>query len=386
MLRFQPDGWLEGLLRPLILGDPSAGIYFEQAAPDWRFLVLALFVFAAWWARRGRPSFGPEQTRALLLLLVAFYIWTFVSGNARYFAFGLLLVGPLLVMAWRWLPGTRSFRMVLMALVLGMQGHALLEHYRPNGWGLARWSEGPGMAIEESPLRHRPAVFLTATGISYSILVPAFHPDSRWANVAGQRDITPELPEYARLQALLSSGLPRYLVAPIASQFMDADGQPARDARELYEGSLAVFGLALGPERCTALRSTLAAGPDEPQLAGPPRRGFWICPLVDVPPSLAAAPRIGERARRVFEAIEARCPRFFQPGDGRDREFDGIASRHYVSSDMRLYLTDSDRVLFRYFRALNPTQVGNADDVLAGRFDLPCDKVPGRYQAPWARD
>lgn len=386
MLRFKPDGWLEGLLRPLILGDPSAGIYFEQAAPDWRFLVLAVFVFVAWWARRQRPSFGPEQTRALLLMLVSFYIWTFVSGNARYFSFGLLLVGPLLVMVWRWLPGTRSFRAALMLLVVAMQGQALFEHHHFNGWGLARWKEGPGIALEDSPLRHRPAVFLTATGISYSILVPAFHPDSRWANVTGQRDITRDLPEYARLQALLHSGLPRYLVAPIASQFMDAQGQPASDARELYEGSLAVYGLGLGPERCTSLRSTLAAGPDEPEVDGPPRRGFWICPLVEVRSAPVVVPRISDRARRVFEAIEARCPRFFQPGDGRDREFDGIASRHYVSSDMRLYLTDTDRVMFRYFRALNPTQVGSGNDVLAGRFQLPCDKVPGRYRAPWAQD
>ncbi|MBZ8141414.1 hypothetical protein CLD22_16095 [Rubrivivax gelatinosus] len=386
MLRFQPDGWLEGLLRPLILIDPSAGIYFEESAPDWRFLVLSLFVLVAWLARRPRWPFDVEQTRTLLLLFVAFYVWTFVIGNARYFAFGLLLVGPLLVMTWRRMPGSRAFRATLMALAVGLQVQALVENYHPNGWGLSRWIDGPALAIEDSPLRHEPAVFLTATGISYSILVPAFHPQSRWANVSGQRDITPREPEYARLQQLLSSGLPRYLVAPIAADFMDGRGQPVRDALELYNGTLGAFGLKLAPRQCVLLRSTLAFGLPDRHEDKVPQRGFWICPVVDAPPSVAASARVGERALRVFAAIEERCPRFFQSGDGRDREFDGIASRHYGSSDMRLYLDGGDRVLFRYFRAINPTYVGTGSEVLEGRFRLPCDKVPGRYRLPWEQE
>lgn len=385
MLRFQPDRWLEGLLRPLILGDPSSGIYFEQAAPDWRFFVLAVFVFVAWWGRR-RLSFGPEQNRALLLMLVAFYVWTFVSGNARYFSFGLLLVGPLLVMAWRHLPGSKPFRWTMLVLVVGLQVSVVVDHYRFNRWGLVRWFEGSGLGLEDSPLRHRPAVFLTATGISYSILVPAFHPESRWANLAGQRDITPELPEFERLQRLLASGLPRYLVAPISPRFMDAEGQPVADARRLYSGTLAAFGLDLGPGACVSLRSTLAVGAAHQEQSNPPKRGFWICPVHAADHAGTAITHISDRTEKVFSAIESRCPRFFQPGDGRDRQFDGLASRHYVSSDMTLYLTVDDRVLFRYFRSLNSSFVGTGSEVLVGRFELPCDKVPGRYRAPWSQD
>ncbi|WP_164963545.1 hypothetical protein [Rubrivivax sp. JA1026] len=386
-MRFQPDGWLEGLLRPLVLADPSSGIYFEQAAPDWRFAFLGLFVLLVLLARRGRFAFTSDQGRTLLLLLLALYVWTFVRGNGRYFAFGLLLVGPLLVVVWRRLPGTHAFRASLLALLVGMQAHALYEHYIPNVWGLSRWRDGPGLAIEDSPLRHEPAVFLTATGISYSVLVPAFDQRSRWANISGQVDIVPGMPEYSRLQELLASRLPRYLVAPISFKFMDDEGQPLEEARQLYASTLARYGLGLSEEPCTQLRSNLAPGPDADAAVRPPRRGFWICRVVDATASApTAALHLEDRTLRVFAQIEARCPRFFPPGSGRDRSFDGLESRHYGGTDMRLYRDSSDRVMFRYFRAVNTGFVGTGEDILSGRFELPCNKMPGRYRLPWAAD
>jgi hypothetical protein len=32
------------------------------------------------------------------------------------------------------------------------------------------------------------------------------------------------------------------------------------------------------------------------------------------------------------------------------------------------------------------TRLGTVDDVLAGRFEVPCRKLPGRYQPPWGLD
>ena len=42
MIRFEPDTWFDGALRPLLLGDPSAGLYYEEGAPDWRFAFKSL--------------------------------------------------------------------------------------------------------------------------------------------------------------------------------------------------------------------------------------------------------------------------------------------------------------------------------------------------------
>lgn len=388
MLRFQPDGWLEGLLRPLILIDPAAGIYFERAAPDFRFAGLALFVFIAWAARRGRWGFGVEPTRALLLLVVCFYVWTFVIGNARYFAFGLLLVGPLLVMVWRRFPGTGPFRAIALLLICGLQVYAVHSNYRPNEWGLARWFEGPALSLGDAPVRHQPGIFFTTTTISYSALVPLFHPDSSWVNVAGQIDLTPKLPEFERVQHLLrTSELPRYVLAPILPKFMDTEGQPLAEVRQYYDSVVANLGLVSSPAPCTALWSTLPTGLVESREGGPPKRGFWVCPLeLAAGAGPAVVTPLGARALHVFERIEAACPRFFPPQNGVDRVVDGVALRHYAGSDMRLFLDANDRVAFRYFRAVNPTYVATGSEVLEGRFQIHCDKVDGRYRWPWARD
>ena len=44
--------------------------------------------------------------------------------------------------------------------------------------------------------------------ISYSIVVPALHPQSRWVNISGQQNLVPGMPEHALLQAMLDGPLP----------------------------------------------------------------------------------------------------------------------------------------------------------------------------------
>ena len=227
MLRFLPDDWLEGLLRPFVMIDPRAGIYFEETAPDWRFAIFIAFMTVALATRRGRRTIDYEQGQLSLALLVLLYVWTFTIGNGRYFMTGLLLVGPLLVAAWRRLPGTSIFRWVLLFGAMSLQAAVIESDYARNKWGLTRWIQGPGIDIEDEPIRHQPATFITSTAISYSILVPRFHPASRWANVVGQVDIKPSMREYPRLLELLSSPLPMYLVVPISS----AHVRPGRNYR-----------------------------------------------------------------------------------------------------------------------------------------------------------
>ena len=98
------------------------------------------------------------------------------------------------------------------------------------------------------------------------------------------------------------------------------------------------------------------------------------------------APGVTDGVQDVFAAIEERCPRFFLPGSGSDLRVDDSVVRHYRSSDTRVTVTDAGTVFFRYFRSLNPTFVGSVDAVRAGQFQLPCDKLPGRYRLPWQAD
>ncbi|MFY9511395.1 MAG: hypothetical protein WAQ05_10540 [Rubrivivax sp.] len=376
-------------MRPFILPDPEAGIYFEAAAPDWRFALFFVFMALATAARRGRLPLTAPQLQSVLALLTMFYVWTFAIGNGRYFIAGLLLVGPLLVMAWRLLPGSRNLRALVLVAVTALQVLTMQLHYIANTWGLVQWRDGPGLAIEDSPLREQPAVFLTITGISYSLLVPRFHPHSRWANIAGQRDIRPGTREYPRLQALLRDPLPKYVVVPLNPAHMSPALQPTGPMLDLILDSLAVQGLAPDGQPCAVLRSTLPIGVLGEMTDAVPRQGFWFCPVQKSAATAARADQAtaaSQALRDVFERVEQRCPRFFPPGDGIEKHVEGLSLRHYPASDTRLYIDGEGRVQYKYFRALNPTMIGTVDAVRQNRFDIVCDKLPGRYQLPWRRD
>lgn len=390
MLRFKPDGWLEGLARPLLMADPAAGLYLEVAAPDWRFAAALLFGAVGLAALRGRVALSSVQLRLLLSMGVMLYVWTFAIGNGRYFAAGLLLIGPVLVLAWRWVPGSRLFKALALAAVLAAQLYAIQLNHRPNPWSLVHLGDGAALDLAPSPLREKPAVLLTISGISYSVLVPLFHPQSRWSNIDGQRRIEPGLLEHAKLQELLMAPLPQYVIAPVIPGSAEQQSQPDPALRGLILRSLAVQGLELGAQPCELLHSRLVVGqPGKPDSSLPPL-GFWACPVVRAAAPIAQIQEDEAEKRRlapVFERVERACPRFFPPGGGTNSRADGLLTRRYLATDTRIHLDEASQELyFRYFRSLNMTRLGTVDDVLAGRFEVPCRKLPGRYQPPWERD
>ena len=396
MDRFTPDVFLEWLLRPFLMADPSAFLYVEFMAPDLRpaVVIVMLLVGAIFGSLKRRLT--AETWRLLMAFWLTFYLWTFVIGNGRYFLSALLLLGPLIMLAWRGLPGTKPFRWATLVLIGGLQAAALASTYKPDVWGRADWVSGPGIDIEEAALRHRPAVFIMASVNAYSILVPRFHPNSRWAQLIGQRDISPVAHEYAAVVQLLSSALPKLLVIPIPGGWSNKDNQPDVELRKLLSQSLSTYGLALTGQPCTVLRSTLprvsagmAVTSQPGTVSKEPERGFWFCPMsysdADRVAAIAKPPPASQWSD-VFEAIEQRCPRFFPPGGGVTREFDGTASRWYPGMDTLISVWGPGEVTYKYFRALNHRSIGSVADIRAGKFDLQCDKPPGRYRMPWSEE
>ena len=205
MLRFKPDDWLEGLLRPFVLLDPQGFTYYELPAPDLRFAAILLMTGIFLVSGRLRARLSAPAWRTLIGLWLIFYLWTFFSGNGRYFMSGLLLAGPMLVLLAARLPFTHSMRLLLLAGLVGLQAMLVHQHFTHGMWALALWRDGPGVALEESPIKHEPALFVTISSVSHSALVPQFHPRSRWTNVTGQIDIMPGLPEYQPLRQLLAA-------------------------------------------------------------------------------------------------------------------------------------------------------------------------------------
>jgi hypothetical protein len=183
------------------------------------------------------------------------------------------------------------------------------------------------------------------------------------------------------------------LVIPIPGGWSDEANQPDAELRKFLGLSLANYGLALNGQPCAVLRSKL------PQVSGgmattsktgevpkEPERGFWFCPM-----NYSDADRIAATAKPpaasqwsdVFQAIEQRCPRFFPPGSGVTREFEGMASRWYPSIDTLVNVWGPGEVSYKYFRALNHRLIGSVADIRAGKFAIQCDKPPGRYRMPW---
>lgn len=391
MLRFLPDSLVEGLLRPFFMADPAAGLYFEDSAPDWRFAAFLVLMSVVVLARRR--SLGAMMTTGqgvtALGLVLLLLLWTFVSGNGRYFSWALLLIGPLLVMACLLLPGSRSLRWTVLSVVLALQLVVLSLSRATNPWA-AILATDSSMPLAESPLRQQPAVFLTVSNLSYSILVPRFHPQSRWASISGQYDILPGTLEWGRLNELLASPLPRYLVTPVRPEDHDADGQPFGHPLRVMQDTLARFGLALKTGGCVTLSSALSGPAWQKQGNERDKYGFWICALERTTASTtakaAAADAKAQANIAALDAVERSCPRFFPPGGGQPSLVEGAHQRHYRSTDVRLWVHPAGLVLFQYFRAMNPTVLGTVDDVRAGRFTLPCDKLPGRYRPFWERD
>lgn len=390
MLRFLPDTWWLALLRPLLMADPNSGLYFELPAPDLRFALLVLAALAWALAGRRRRPLPPAALRLGASLVVMFAVWTVVTGNGRYFMAGLLCVGPLLVALLAALPGTAALRVTLLGLVLVLQAVVVQQNFSPGQWALARWSErGPGLAVApDAAWPPQPAVFLTLTNISFSLLVPQADPRSRWASIAGQIEMDRRLPEYPRFQQLLASPLPRYVVLP-TMPLRPAPGDPPPPALvTMADRSLAPHGLRVQPGvPCVLAPSRLVSAAPRASAddRGPLPLGFWFCPLGTrdaVEPAPAEPPLMVAVAR----ALETRCPRWFPPGGVTVQLEGGVAVRHYPMSDMRLYVEPQGDVFVRYLRALNPTRVAPAAEVAAGRFSLDCSTMPGRYVPPWARD
>lgn len=388
MLRFIPDTWQQVLLRPVLLADPVAGLYAEIHAPDWRFALVALLLLIAALAHRKRSLLDDPQRRLLIGLTVCFYIWTVVSGNARYFFWGLLLVGPLVVVAARRLPATQAMRNTVIVGALALQSWSAWMTYEPNVWALRPWAEGPGLALSPHPLADRPAVFVTVGAISHSILVPFMHPGARWANVGGQQDLVPGMRDFDRLQALLASPLPKYGVIRASKLVMTDERQPTEAAWVVIRRAFKRQGLAPTSRPCIFLRANLGGLPFELQSVHQHERGFWFCELERVPstePDAASEQAHAPEFDDVFAQVEKSCPRYFPAGNAMTRPGDDSIARHYSASDTTLTINYAGVVYFKNMRALNPTELGTVENVRSGQFRLDCDRLPGRYLPPWSR-
>lgn len=388
-LRFLPDTWFEALMRYLAMAAPDANVYVEIPAPDLRFAALLFAALAALlcWHRLGR------ERRAVFALLVFVLagsaVWLLTTGNGRYVIPLLLVAGPLSVGLICLLPLSRSVRATAAGLLL--VGQFFVLHQQPpwGAWGFLQWGDRSYFPVERPNTESdgRPVTYVTISVISYSLIAPQFPPESRWLNLAsvspGRRD-SPWAQDFLR-----QAPGPIKLLAPTIAGQLQPDGTPVEPLRKALDRLLAPHGLALDPaDPCQLLRwagrEGMAKRSDEDRLRAP--MGFWLCsleyPVPFVPEQQQPLP-VG--TAQVLARVEQMCPRFFRDGSAVMRIESG-ALRYYPSADMRVYVLDDGRVLYKFWRALNPQLIGTVEEILAGKGKLDCTNIRGRSGLPWERE
>ncbi|MBE7939431.1 MULTISPECIES: hypothetical protein [Ramlibacter] len=393
MIRFLPDSLREALLRPLAMAAPDGGVYTEIIAPDFRFALALLLAFVVVVAGRAAVRRNPAPAWLLALTAAAFVPWLVTSGNGRYFMAFLLMAGPLCVGLAHLLPGTRALRMTVVLAMVGWQAMLLTQAVPWRSWNHLSWGEGEPFAVDiPADVRARPATFVTLSSISYSLIAPRFHPDSRWINIAGLKGADDPSADGRRAKALLDASTTMFALFPTLPGGQDSgtmdpalaqaiDDLLARQALSLADAGACRF----MPSRGLVAMAERKLGQGSPGTAAR-LNGFWLCPLQHgANPQARKAAAIPARALAAFERLEQACPRLFPPGDAIGLRIPLGVVRGYPSSDFKLYVQDDGIVWFKYFRALNGVRVGTVDEVMKPGFHMDCDHVTGRTGLPWER-
>lgn len=391
-IRFMPDTWQEAVLRPVTMASPDAGVYVEFIAPDFRFVFALVLAIALVLVSRSTHRRWSVPVVLFVFVFLSFVPWLGSSGNGRYFIAVLLIIGPVCIGLLHRLPATKVFRLGIAIGMVLWQGFLLYEVDPWGSWGLVSWKKGPGFDVRVPPAESaQPASYVTLSGISYSLIAPRFHPESRWLNISALNN--PKSRASLRAREFLDKPGPLKVIFPsLPGQREATTGiDPALSAAVnlmLSRQGLAIDGVA----HCRLLPSTGLAG-----LAADKKistqgglataDGFWLCPLLRRSRSEAReAPNAPPHVSEVFAKIERTCPRLFPPGQTGSLSIPTGAVRGYPSSDFKLYVLDDGRVLYKYFRALNPVLVGSVDEVLRDGFVMDCERIRGRGGLPWDRE
>lgn len=403
-MRFEPDTLLETLLRPVAMVAPDANVYVEIMAPDFRFVfVLAALASMAAMGLLGRGRMAMDITRdgaarrgvfvLLATLVLAFVPWLATTGNGRYFVVGLLVVGPVCVGLVRLLPVTRAMRLTLAGGMVAVQAFAVQQTAPWQAWTKTAWKEPPYFKVEVPPeSRSQPATYVTISAISYSLLAPLFHPDSRWISLHNAPAPGSGALLAPRTEAFIAKAQEgrMMLLAPVVPGMLTPERLPNATVSDAIGGQLAAYGLAFTrPQSCRFLASPSLAemglGEKTPQQRA--ESGFWLCHLMRVQAQAAADAVRPARYDAVFKVLETQCPRLFPAGgDHGSQTVPHGEVRSYLQAEMKAYVYDNDEVYYKYYRALNMVFVGKVPEVLAGRARVDCGHVPGRSRLPWQRE
>lgn len=374
--RFVPQTVEQLLSLPFRMLRSESWVYAEIVAPDVRpavALLLAALVLARWltsaWGSRpsNRPLTTPTDERLLLVFfLVATILWLATSGNARYAAPLLLLLGPVVFVLARRLCGVRAGAAITL-LVACVQSFLFTSAGNPR-WAPSDWTSDWLPASVPEELSASPMLFVTIGRSAESHVADVVHPDSAFVNPIGLVSIPTDGPGWPKFLALLTAYEGRTRVNfryfganPSGSEY--ADITPISKSIATMVDRL---GLVIDPQRCAMMTFGAAEGLVIPYLwsreePSPDHlRRIVSCPAKRSPTPSSALHSQREVATAVMNALEARCPSVFSPA-GVQLEFSGTTwLRYYGKFDLYARLEfETGGIVYSMERQGPSARIGN---------------------------
>lgn len=366
--RFVPNSLASLLALPFAMAGHVSWVYAEGPLPDLRpalvVVLLAAWVLLAGWQRlRGlaaqepsaaqaspraaAPAAGPDAAAWPVLIVffgVSLMAWLQTSTNGRYAPPTFLLLGPI---AWALLErvfGLRAGRTLGLLLTCLQLVHLAAA-------GNPRWSPHPWtreMLSVQLPasLVNEPALFVTVGVQSYSYLAAHVHRGSAFTNPIGIYSLPTGGPGWGRFVALRDRWAGRTrVVFRLESPGETASPQQLAGMDQFIDR----LGLSLDPADCLGIRVSGVGNAEDAQGSGEHR--LVACAARLRPQGDAELARQRELARRIMNALQARCPRYFQPADPQVEGSDGLWMRRHNMHEIMVWVNFAeDTISFRMYR------------------------------------
>lgn len=352
--RFIPESFLDGLLFPLKAIMPLPWLYQELRAPDIRFFCLFLALVTVLIFRWEKIRASPSSITAIIFFVISYLLWMLTSGNGRYGIPLFLIVGLLVSWGLTVLFSRSMSKNILLGLVF-------IQCFLLYVGGSFRWSSEPfsndwfGYKIPVV-LQERPALYLTQDANSFSFLSSKVHSKSIFMNLSGQLP----LPLTGKLQGNFLhamedvSGEIRFITMALLNPQVLTENEvlPSYNGYGLLPRLIYVmnarfsrFGFEVDETDCQYIEPELGFK----SIAVPL---LVSCKLKYNPTLIVQFEKESAPYDLVYNAIELKCPKFFNPKKGITEKFGDLWMRRYLGSEVKMYVSGgsvwlefSDRIL-----------------------------------------
>jgi len=390
--RFRPNGILDLLILPFRMAIFHSWIYVENSAPDIRPALLVLFSLAIAVKRllAGRtpkvvtpPNINVAQRFVVTFFLWSIVLWLWTTSNGRYALPMLLLIGPLLTLAIYKTIAKEKITLAVALVVLALQtGHALSAG-NPR-WASAEWTPHWFEASVPARLKDSPYAYLSL-GISESnsVIAPFVHPQSTFVSLTGSSyAFRPDGAGSERIKQIikLHKNNLRMLVTitpgqllPQAGSFNGWDMLLAPWELKIIRSDCEFLGIALAPNKNSLDVSNQQLKGDVSQIP------MLSCALETSVGEDENTRRERKRLTWVFDRIEDSCPLLFSPRGWQLSKPTGLWQRHYLQSDIVVYVRKGRLSLSKYEYGPFDVDMGSIEDWENNRSKFVCE----RLARPW---